>query len=153
MKYISLIFITLLVGCKLQPKNVTILDSNTYKTKEERITILKTVIKVPTEIYDSEFELFNVNGFSNNRMSIPGASSWNYKYAVKVNPAEVDQWTKGLIKMDITYNGSWQNQIIKHRKEEWEVKSQPEIYIWEEAQITVLIYRKEGILFKNIVQN
>lgn len=153
MKYVLVLTMAILLGCNQNPKNRTMLDSADYNSKEERIIRLKTLVKTPTEVYDVEFKLFNVNGFSNNRTSIPGASSWNYKYAVKVPPAEVDQWVQGMIKMDIKYNLSWTDEIIQNRKDNWILLGAPEIYAQEGSQTTLLIYREEGILFKSIVQN
>ena len=63
------------------------LDSDNYKTKEERVEVLKKEIESFSEFGNAEFELFNVNGFSNSRTTLPGASSWDYKFAIKVKPS------------------------------------------------------------------
>ncbi|NRA12803.1 MAG: hypothetical protein HRT57_12670 [Crocinitomicaceae bacterium] len=54
------------------------LDSDNYETKEERVEVLKKEIKSFSEFENAEFKLFNVNGFSNSRTTVPGASSWDY---------------------------------------------------------------------------
>ena len=61
-----------MVSCN--SKSNTKLESFRIENKEERIEILSEQIKVYSGILDTEFSLFNVNGFGNIAMFIPGAS-------------------------------------------------------------------------------
>jgi hypothetical protein len=76
------------------------LTSNRFNNQKERVEALKKAIAPPSELDDAEFDLFNVNGFSGNRTMVPGASSWNYEFAVKVKSTDLDKWTKGLMKIE-----------------------------------------------------
>lgn len=128
------------------------LDSDNYNTKQERIEVLKKEIKSFSEFENAEFELFNVNGFSNSRITVPGASSWDYKYAIRINPSDVDKWTDGMILIDSAdYNSSWMKMIIKERANNWITKSEPEVYIRKGGDIIMFVYRNEGIVFKRVV--
>lgn len=73
--------ILMLIGCS-KASELKELDSDDFKTKEKRVDVLKKEIKYPSDFEDAEFELFNVNGFSNTRTGIPGASSWDYKFVL-----------------------------------------------------------------------
>ncbi|MDB4293338.1 hypothetical protein N9954_08020 [Maribacter sp.] len=153
LRFIISISILALIGCA-ESKDSRQLDSDEFETKEERIAALKNEIIFQSDFDNAEFELFNVNGFSNSRASLPGASSWDYKFAIKVNPADIDNWTKGMSKGKPTdYNFVWTKEIVKERAPEWTTNSQPEFYTRKGDNVTMLIYRFEGILFKRIITN
>lgn len=128
------------------------LDSNDYSTKEERVEALKKEIKFFSEFENAEFELFNINGFSNNRTTVPGASSWNYKFAIRINPSDIYKWTDGMISIDsVDYKDSWMKTIVEERADDWRVESEPEIFTRKGDDVVMFVYRSEGILFKNVV--
>ncbi|MCB9197411.1 MAG: hypothetical protein H6600_03060 [Flavobacteriales bacterium] len=130
------------------------LDSDNYDKKNERIEVLKKEIKAFSEIENAEFELFNVNGFSNSRTTVPGASSWDYKFAIKVNPSDIDKWTAGLIKIELDGNDKeWMDKIIEKRKNDWKTRTEPEFYTRKGDNVTVAVYRTEGIIFKRVINN
>ena len=130
------------------------LDSDKKKKKDERVEVLKKEIKSFSEIENAEFELFNVNGFSNRRTTVPGASSWDYKFAIKVNPSDIDKWTIGLMKNELDgSNKEWMNKIIEMKKNDWKTKTEPEFYTRKGDNVTVAVYRTEGIIFKRVINN
>jgi len=127
-------------------------DSNDYNPKEDRVKVLKKEIKSFSEFENAEFELFNVNGFSNSRTTLPGASSWNYKFVIKVNPTDVDKWTEGMILIDSDeYDDSWMKKIIQERANEWRTDSEPEYYTRKGNDVMMIVFRPEGIIFKSVV--
>lgn len=133
-------------------KTNTKLDSDDYATVADRISVLKKEIKAPTEFSDAEFELFNVNGFQNQRTLAPGASSWDYKFAVRIKKADIPAWTSGMKQTDLpNYDHSWTSEIVKRRKQNWNTKSDPEYFVREHANVTMLVYRNEGIIFKRVI--
>lgn len=154
----SILIISLIIlginSCN-ESNNPNQLDSDTFKTKEERVKSLKNQIKSKSNFNNAEFELFNVNGFSNSRpTSIPGASSWNYKFVIKVAPSDIDKWTEGLLKIEPTnYDFSWTKIIVEKRASDWITNSQPEFYKQNESDVMVIVYRNEGILYKRIITN
>lgn len=128
------------------------MDSDDYDTKEERVEAMKKEIKSFSDFENAEFELFNVNGFSNSRIALPGASSWDYKFVIKINPLEIDKWTKGMTQFKPDeYNTQWMSEIIQKRKSEWVTVTQPEFYNREGNIVTMIVYRSEGIIFKRVV--
>jgi hypothetical protein len=78
----------------------TRLDSDGISTAEERVKILKEVIRSFSDIKDAEFELFNVNGFGTGGWSIPGGSSSDYKFVVKIDTTDISKWREGMTKFD-----------------------------------------------------
>lgn len=127
------------------------LDSNKYANSKERVEVLKAEIKVFSDFQDAEFELFNVNGFSNSQLTIPGASSWDYKFAIRTTPQKIRHWTTGLTKVDsLNQSIQWTKEIVEERKENWQTKSQPEYYIREGHEVMLIVFRQEGILFKRV---
>ncbi len=130
------------------------LDSDDFETRQARVEALKKEIKYSSDFEDAEFELFNVNGFSNSRTSLPGASSWDYKFAIKVSPSDIDNWTTGLIKVKpADNNDAWTKQITSKRKQDWKTQSSPEYFIRKGDDVTLMVYRAEGIIFKRIINN
>ncbi|MEM7550947.1 MAG: hypothetical protein AAF363_14785 [Bacteroidota bacterium] len=128
------------------------LDSDDFDSKEKRIEVLKKEIKVFSAIRDTEFELFNVNGFSNSRPGVPGASSWDYKVVVKVDSADLSNWINGMIRTDGSdYDNEWTTKIIKSNANEWATDSPAEFYIRSGQNVTLIVYRKEGIIFKRMI--
>ncbi len=107
-----------------------------------------------SEILDTEFELFNINGFSNQRASIPGSSSWDYKIAIIVKPKDIVKWTENMKDtIFINYNTSWTSEIIRHRKIYWKINSLPKYYYRKGEDVTMLVYEPEGVIFKRIINN
>ncbi len=134
--------------------NSTTLDSDDYDTKKERVEVLKKEIKSFSDFENAEFELFNVNGFSNSRATVPGASSWDYKYAIKVKPSDVDKWTAGLLKIETdSSNDNWAKKIVQERKNDWKTETEPEFYSREEANVIIIVFRSDGIIFKRVINN
>ena len=130
------------------------LDSDNYDKKDERVEVLKKEIKTFSEIENAEFELFNVNGFSNSRTTVPGASSWDYKFVIKVNPSDIDKWTTGLIKIELDGSDkAWMDKIIEKRKNDWKTKTEPEFYTRKGDNVTLAVYRTEVIIFKRVINN
>lgn len=152
-KYVFQILTILFLGCS-QANNSNKLDSDDYSTIEKRIEVLKTEINAPTDFQDADFLLFNTNGFTNSWTTLPGASSWDYKYAIKVDSNDIEKWTDKMIEMPITtIDFSWTKEIIKKRKENWTLNSLPKLFIGDNDHVYLILYRDEGIIFKRIIQN
>tara|TARA_B110000014_G_scaffold218845_1_gene174083 strand:- start:61 stop:528 length:468 start_codon:yes stop_codon:yes gene_type:complete len=137
------------IGCS-ETKNSNILDSDNYNTKKERVEILKNEIKYYSDFENAEFELFNVNGFSNSRTLVPGASSVDYKFVVQVNPSDIDKWTNEMNQINPNTNDyNWMNKIIRERLNDWKTESKPDYYSYEGGNILMVVYKSEGIIFKS----
>ena len=150
----NLFFLTVAIflffGCGETSNNK--LDSDDYNSKEERIEKLKVEIKSFSDFQDAEFELFNVNGFHNDRTSIPGASSLDYKFVVKIDSSNISKWTCKMKEVQLKdYNYSWTTEIVKNRKQNWRFKSKPQFFKREGVNTIVIVYKNEGILFKRII--
>lgn len=153
LSYVALAFIAIAMSCGEQEESNT-LDSARYPSKVERITVLKNEIVVKSDIQDAEFHLFNVNGFSNSRTVLPGASSWNYTFAIKVDTQDVDKWLAGMTPVkSLDSNTDWARELVKAKSTGWVTNGSPEIYIREGYEVQLIVYRNEGIIFKRIVQH
>ncbi len=129
----------------------TTINSQDYDDPVDRVEILKNKIVSSSDFTDAEFSLFNVNGFSDGRTTVPGASSWNYEFGIKVDTADIDNWTEGMSRGDsANYNLSWTIDVTGKRSTSWTTLSEPEIYQRGEEDVIVILYRNEGIVFKRI---
>jgi hypothetical protein len=123
------------------------LRSNQFKNSSLRVSKLKSVINLPSEIYDAEFVLFNVNGFEDTR-EVPGASSWEYMYAVKLKRIDIDKWTIGYKKEeDEGININWIRKRLS-LGENFELKSEPEIYE-KSYKESIIVFRNDSIVVVN----
>lgn len=131
----------------------TFMDSDDFSNPQERVEALRAEIRSFSSFEDAEFELFNVNGFSNTRnSSIPGASSWDYKFALRLDPANLERWTEEMVQVEFGKQDlSWTQAIVRERKDQWKVSSPPIVYTSQGAKVTVFVYEKEGILFKRVI--
>lgn len=150
--YIFLIItLGLIVKCNPDTNDLTKLDSDDFKSAEERIKALKSEIKYPSDFNDAEFELFNVNGFHDHRSSAPGPSSWDYKFVIKIDTVNIAAWTNGLKRVDqINYDKNWTRELIENRKQNWLTNSAPEIYVREGEEVILYVFRNEGIIYKRL---
>ena len=96
----SVIFLSICFSCSHQ----RILESASISNKEERIEILSKEVKMFSKIKNAEFHLFNVNGFSNSSVFLPGASSSKYLFVVEVNSDDINYWINNLIEVKIRKN-------------------------------------------------
>jgi hypothetical protein len=126
---------------------------------KKRVEILKQEVRCFSGIKDAEFELFNVNGFKNSSgLSVPGSSSSDYKFVVKVDTADISKWREGMTKFDPDhYEDSWTKEIVKGNKEDWLMTSQPTYYVREGLadgwNTTLVEFYSEGIVFKRVITN
>lgn len=140
------------IACKGNRSTSTILNSYDFENTNDRIEQLSNEITVYSKIQDAEFELFNVNGFSNQRLSVPGASSWDYKIAVRINKSDIAKWTLGMADTTLSnYDDSWIKEITNYRKKNWQTKSLPKFYFRKGVDVRMLVYEPEGIIFKRVI--
>lgn len=145
------LFIFVLYGCA--EKNIKDeLYSINYGTKEERVNVLKKEITAYSDFENAEFLLHNSNGFTFTIHTLLTAGYKDYRYVVKVNPENIDKWLKGFKKVSPSESfEEWPNKLIRIRTEEWPLQSTPEYYAMENEINYVLVYRKEGVIFKKSI--
>lgn len=149
--HIYTIIILLFTACTTSNSTSTYLDSNDFENKADRIEKLEMEIICFSDILDAEFDLFNVNGFHNQRNLGTGASSWDYKFAIKVDTINIPKWTLGMTEVELTNEDeNWTKEITKQRKQNWETHSKPQYYIRIGEEVTMIVYKKEGIIFKHV---
>lgn len=131
------------------------LSSENIGNAKERVAVLSREIKMFSNIENAEFDLFNVNGFSNTSLFFPGASSWRYLFVIKVLPEDIEKWKTDLIAVEhINETPKWALDLIKIRNTEWNITSTPKFYTRNESgSVEIIIFEKEGIIFKRIIQD
>lgn len=146
-----LITMLLLASCS----NKTKMDSDEYNLVEERVEALKLELIEKSDFTDTEFELFNVNGFHDaSGWTVPGASSWDYKFVVKVDTSDVLKWAEGIPEVDsLTGHQDWMADIVKRDAAKWRTTSKPAFYETASGDVEVAVFYREGIVFKRITQN
>lgn len=150
-RILAVCFLLLLLSCEegiRTQEHGTRLTSKDYPNKDERIKVLKQQFQLSSEIKDVEFDLFNVNGFSGSRTLLPGTSSADYQYVVKVDTADIIKWLTNKFRLTTKDSAlpSWAPNLISVRKENWIVESIPEGYI-QRGDVSIIVYRTEGVLF------
>lgn len=149
--FMFLLLINLLpTGCS--SNHTSKLDSDNYSTATARVKALKNEIIAPSDFTDAAFELYNVNGFSNSRFSVPGASSWDYRFAVKIAQADIVKWTQEMTRMtELNIDLEWTRQITRLENTKWHTQSQPEYFQKPEEDVFLIVYRNESIVFKRVI--
>jgi hypothetical protein len=155
MKIFTYIFISLsltVLSCGKMHQEKTVLDSSNYDDQQERIEKLRTAVTLYSEILDTEFKLFNVNGFNNNRNTVPGASSWNYRFCVKMDTSYIHQWLTDMTEVPTGKNDtSLIADIVKDRQQNWLTHSKPKYYSNGANTVSMTVFEEEGIIFKTII--
>ncbi|MDE3743308.1 hypothetical protein [Maribacter polysaccharolyticus] len=149
--FTCLLYFLALASCTDTPIKDELYSIN-YETKAERVNVLKGEITAKSDFENAEFLLYSSNGFTFNPSSLFTPDYKDYKYVVKVSPEDIDKWTTGLTKVTPSVDFEvWPHNLIRIRKEEWQLQSKPEYYTMKEESVYVLVYRKEGILFKKAI--
>ena len=145
-----LIILGLITSCSTN--STTKLDSDDYENKKDRIDKLEMEIKAFSDFQDAEFELFNVNGFHDQRIAVPGTSSWDYKFVIKVDTIDIPKWISGMKEVELTgYDDSWTKEITKDRNQNWKTSSKPKYFVRNEEDMTMIVFGNEGIIFKRVI--
>ncbi len=156
MKKYFYIILTILFFVSCNESNSSKLDSDDYEDQAERIERLKIEIISFSDIKDAEFELFNVNGFHGQRTSLsgPGASSWDYKFVVKIDTVDISKWTAGMKEVKLKdYDDNWTKEITESRKENWQTISTPLYFERNGENVMSIVYKNEGIIYKRVINS
>lgn len=136
---------------------VTKLDSDAFEEVEQRIRILKQEIHPFSEFHDAEFKLFNVNGFKGQRQgfTVPGGSSFDYKFVIRADTADLRKWTESMVVKSDTaqIDPTWTKELTTRRSTNWRTTCKPTYYIRENEGVTVIAFQNDGILFKRVILN
>ena len=151
------VFLSILICLGIQScnsNNSTTLTSRYIADRSERINILKREVKVFSELKDAEFYLVNANGFSNQRISVPGASSLNYQFVIKIDTNDISKWTEGMSEVtNYSTNNYWMDKLFISRKENWNVHSIPKVFTRIGDSVSMFVYEDEGIIYKKLSSN
>jgi hypothetical protein len=82
-----------------------------------------------------------VNGFVESR-DVPGASSWDYFYAIKLDSSNIGKWIDGYSKKDDPINNIKMDSAFGVK-----LYSIPELYELNSQQ-SIVVFRGDGVLFK-----
>lgn len=151
-KLYLILFVITIYACNNTSTSNSTLNSASIEKKQDRIQMLAKYVNLKSGISDCDFDLFNVNGFGNERLSVPGASSWNYKFGVIVNSNDIPKWTNDLRDTAFdTPDYSWILELIKYRPQNWSLHSKPKFYIGDSINDILVVYENEGAIFRKII--
>jgi len=131
-------------SCKTEGNHV---NSENLTTPKARTEAVSKYFNVRTEIKDVEFDIYDVN--LNNR-SIPGPSDRDYKMAFLLPEGKIDPWLSDVVVTSFPKDYSWGLELIKGN-DNFTLGSEPEMYTGDNK--TVILFRKENILFMRIQQH
>jgi hypothetical protein len=150
-KLYLILFSILINACNNASTSKTSLNSISIDEKQDRIQTLTKYVNLRSSISDCEFDLFNVNGFDNERLSVPGASSWNYTFGVMINRGDIPKWTNELRDTVFkTPDYRWIFELIKYRPQNWSLHSKPKFYVGNSIDGILVVYENEGAIFQQI---
>ena len=130
--------------------------SNQFNSNRKKVAFLDKYVVFYSDVIDAEFDLFNVNGGSS-RFSVPGASSGDYKFAVRVAPQDVQTWIDAALDGDYVpkdgvVDDSWVVEVTGNA-DHWQPQSAPEKFERTSAganRSIMIVHREEGIIFKQV---
>jgi len=147
----------LLLSCSTKEKKTTetTLYSDDFETAKKRVEELKKHITVYSDFSDAEYEILNVNGnFTNERLTIPGASSWDYQFVIKVEKENIEKWISGMVLLDsIVYRDSvpWVSHLNNKMTTKIYTNEVGEYYKRKGDSNHAVVFRNSGLLFRRIV--
>ena len=152
--FLSILICLSIQSCNSSDSNSTTLTSKDIADRSERINILKREVKVFSELKDAEFYLINANGFSNQRISVPGASSLNYQFVIKIDTNDISKWTEGMTETSsYSTDNYWMDKLLISRKENWNIHSTPKVFTRIGDSVIIFVYKDEGIIYKKLWSN
>jgi len=149
--FLSILISLGILSCNSNDSNSTTLTSKDVTDKSQRINILKKEVKIFSELKDAEFYLINANGFSNQRISVPGASSLNYQFVIKIDTNDISKWTEGMT--ETSGYSNWMDELLISRKENWNMHSIPKVFTRIGDSVIMFVYNDEGIMYKKLWSN
>jgi len=149
--FLSILISLGILSCNSNDSNSTTLTSKDVTDKSQRINILKKEVKIFSELKDAEFYLINANGFSNQRISVPGASSLNYQFVIKIDTNDISKWTEGMT--ETSGYSNWMDELLISRKENWNMHSIPKVFTRIGDSVIMFVYNDEGIIYKKLWSN
>ena len=149
--FLSILISLGILSCNSNDSNSTTLTSKDVTDKSQRINILKKEVKIFSELKDAEFYLINANGFSNQRISVPGASSLNYQFVIKIDTNDISKWTEGMT--ETSGYSNWMDELLISRKQNWNMHSIPKVFTRIGDSVIMFVYNDEGIMYKKLWSN
>ncbi len=138
-----LIFICFLFACS--DKNHV--SSVGIANCEDRVLELKKYFNLKSNIIDTHFKIYDAN--LNNR-SVPGATSRDYKIALKLDPSLILKWTNDVKPVKNPNDLAWANDPVITSLEGFSVSEMPQ-YLGNEYK-QLIVYPKSGIIFLRFYQ-
>jgi len=152
--FLSILICLGIQSCNSNDSNSTTLTSKNVADKSERINILKKEVKIFSELNDAEFYLVNANGFSKQRISVPGASSLNYQFVIKIDTNDISKWTERMTETSsYSIDNYWMDKLLISRKENWNIHSTPKVFTRIGDSVMMFVYKDEGIIYKKLWSN
>lgn len=121
--------------------------SSSFKTQQQKIAFLQRYAACPSPILATEF---HIQYFNNSGGGIPGPSNWDIRFAVKVSPHSVRNWTKDFrpVHPESINHAWWTNLPLADNI--WTRKSAPKYYLRPDTKTYLMVYENEGIILKRI---
>ncbi len=149
MRWLFLIlFLTFLpiVACESANRSTDTYSTN-FSQESEKIVFLKKYVKCFSPVSAAEFHIIY---HDNSTGLVPGPSDGDLKIVIRIAPSDIPKWTAGfreVEKDDIDL--SWIPDIPLEVSR-WKSVSRPGYYRRPGGKVEMVVYGKEGVLFKRI---
>lgn len=139
-----------LVACgSAHPSRTTDTRSVELPTEAARLEFLSRYLVFPSPVQDAAF---HVVYHDNSGGMVPGPSDGDIRAALKVRPADVPEWTAGLVRRDgddADHVPDWGEALL--RDAGWRVRSRPAVYSSANGATLVAVFAPDGIVLKRVV--
>ncbi len=141
-KYILIALVIVLCTCTQSQNHIY---SHDFHTSLDRINALKKCFVLRTEIFDTAFDIYDVN--MNNR-TIPGPTDRDYRIVLKMDSSYIREWIKDVQITSFPINYDWAKELLKENN--FSIGSVSGIFTGPDKQ--VIVFQNDGIILFRIRQ-
>ncbi|MBC8101036.1 MAG: hypothetical protein H7Z41_00430 [Cytophagales bacterium] len=121
--------------------------SSKFSSDKDKVLFLTIYLRPLSPIAAAEY---HIRYHDNSTGMIPSPSDWDIRAVMKVNPKDIDQWTKNLPPANREVPLDWGRALLPP-KADWETTSRPRIFHSSDGRTVVAVFAPEGIVFKKVV--
>lgn len=138
---IVLVALCLVSGCGYlsgsnDPGRTTDTASSAFDTTADRVDFLTDYITERSPILETQFHIVYRD---NSTGMIPGPSDWTIRYAVRVDPGDLDLWTEGMAVIDPVEN--WDESMLAG----WPITTDSPVF-YQRPGLTLAVYEADGVV-------
>jgi hypothetical protein len=141
LKITPLLLILLVTSCQENNKTANVY-SYEIDSQTDKIEFLKKYLNKTSGLIDAEYHIWYQD---NGTGRVPGPSDYNIILALKIQPDSINSWINHLEPSSRQISTEKWNELNLNKKN-WNLHSQPELYLSSQITEVKLLFRKENIV-------